>query len=59
MSGAKTARRLVVQRRNGGAEMALPLFLGLAHHQIVWDFFPDDFLDVIYYAWPEQQKNYT
>ena len=27
MSGAETARRRVVQRRNGGAEMVLPLFL--------------------------------
>ena len=28
MSGAETARRRVVQRRIGGAEMSLPLFYG-------------------------------
>ena len=33
MSGAETARRRVVQRRIGGAEMALPRFL---YPNIIW-----------------------
>ena len=52
MSGAETARRRVVQRRIGGAEMALPRFSGLSDvasfHEVGMLFFVGDlFLNIV------------